>query len=99
MKNLYYNLDNEKHNIFKRIDRYEKKPILIILFIILTLYNVLEITFSSYLLFIFKKEPYDSYPSLTKFLTGILCVINVLAMLVLSSITLIKLQIKSFVFY
>ena len=99
LEGLYYNLDNEKHNIFKRIDRYQKRSILIILFVILTSYNVLEIIFSSYMLFITEKDSYDNYPLWQKLLTGILCVINVLAILVLSSITLIKLKIKSSVFY
>ena len=34
LEGLYYNLDNERHNIFKRIDRYQKRSILIILFVI-----------------------------------------------------------------
>jgi hypothetical protein len=44
MENLYYGLD--KKNIFKRIDRFEKKKVLIVIFTILCIGNLHEIIFN-----------------------------------------------------
>lgn len=96
LEGIYYSLDN--HNIFKRADRYQYKIRLIIMFAILVIYNIFEIIFNIITLTVIKK-PFEKFSGHQRFLTALLSLINILVILILSSITVTKLKIQSYVFY
>ena len=92
---MYYNLDN--HSIFKRIDRYEHKIILIILFSISTFYNFYEIITNIVLL---GREPNkDHYNKNEYMFSACASLLNILVIFTLSTFTIMKLKIRSYVFY
>ena len=92
---LYYGLDN--HNVFKRIDRYKHKIALIILFSALVIFNSFEIIFHIYMLQ--KKKKSEEYIKSERIATSVVSLVNILISLILSTITMIKLKIKSSIFY
>lgn len=96
LEGIYYSLDN--HNIFKRADRYQYKIILIIMFAILVIYNLFEIIYNIITLTVLKKSSED-FPGELRLLTALFSLINILVILILSSITVTKLKIQSYVFY
>lgn len=88
-----------KHNIFKRVDRYKPKKKLIIIFSILSFYNLFEIFYYLYFLFIDKITHSDQLSTFVKFITELLSIINLGAIICLSWLTFTKLKIESMVFY
>ena len=58
LNNIYYSLDNR--NIFKRVDRYQQKIKLIILFCLLIVFNIFELIFNIVMLTIFRR-PSDTF--------------------------------------
>ena len=94
---LYYGLDNHNHNLFKRIDRYRKKRVLIILFSLLVIFNSFEIIFHIVMLHVKKKS--EDYNTRDRWATSLVSLINIFISLILSTITMIKLKIKSSIFY
>ena len=95
LNGLYYGLDN--HNLFKRIDRYKHKTILIILFSLLVMFNSFEIIFHIAMFDVNKKS--EEYTTLERIATSFVSLLNILISLFLSTITMIKLKIKSSIFY
>lgn len=87
----------DNHNIFKRVDRYNKKIILIILFSILVVFNLFEIIFNIIMLKIKKKS--EDFTTIERLLTSAVSIINITVTLILSSLTIIKMKIKSSIFY
>ena len=92
---MYYDLD--KHSIFKRIDRYEHKIILIILFSISTFYNFYEIITNIVLLG--RKRNKDHYNKNEYIFSACTSLLNILVIFILSTFTIMKLKIRSYVFY
>lgn len=92
---LYYGLDN--HNIFKRKDRYKYKKILIAFFGVLVAFNLFEIVFDIVMLNIEKQT--EDFNDLQRLITAIISLINVLATFILSSLTINKRKIQSYVYY
>ena len=86
------------HNIFKRIDRYKNKIALIILFLILTLFNLFEIVLNILLMTIWKKKT-DEIELEPRVITSIITLFHLFAILFLSSITIVKLKIQSYIYY
>lgn len=96
LNGLYYDLDN--HNIFKRVNRYKHRIILIIIFFILVAFNLFEIIFSIVILTVLKKKS-DDFSYTNRFVGSMICLLNIFGILILSSITILKLKIKSSIFY
>lgn len=96
LKGIYYDLDN--HNIFKRVDRYKHKIILIIIFSTQVAFNLFEIIFSIIILTVLKKKS-DDFSYSNRFIGSMICLLNIFATLILSSLTVLKLKIKSSIFY
>ena len=92
---LYYGLDN--HNVFKRIDRYKHKIALIILFSSLVIFNSFEIIF--HIIMLQKRKKSEEYIKSERIATSVVSLVNILISLILSTITMIKLKIKSSIFY
>ena len=92
---LYYGLDN--HNIFKRIDRYKHKRTLITLFLLLVIFNSFEIIF--HIVMFYDKKKSEEYSTLERVSTSFVSLLNILISLILSTLTMIKLKIKSSIFY
>ena len=92
---LYYGLDN--HNAFKRIDRYKHKIALIILFSSLVIFNSFEIIF--HIIMLQKRKKSEEYIKSERIATSVVSLVNILISLILSTITMIKLKIKSSIFY
>ena len=92
---LYYGLDN--HNVFKRVDRYKNKIILIPLFSLLVIFNSFEIIF--HIVMLKKKRKSEDYDEFRRAITSIISLVNILISLLLSTKTMVKLKIKSSIFY
>ena len=92
---MYYNLDN--HSIFKRIDRYEHKIKLIILFSISTFYNFFEII--SNIVLLSRGPNKDDYKEKEYLFPACFSLLNILVIFILSTFTIMKLKIRSYVFY
>ena len=103
LDNIYFGLD--KKNIFKRIDRYENKIILIIVFAILSIGNLHEIIFN--IVHITKKidpDDPDKDPNKKKFyrwnlFSEYFCDFYIGIILFLSGITFSKLKIETKIYY
>lgn len=93
---IYYSLD--KKNIFKRADRYEPKIKLIILFGILVTFHLFELIFNILMLTYIKKAS-DKFDSWERISTSFVSILNILVTLTLSTITMTKLRIQSYIFY
>lgn len=96
LKGLYYGLDN--HNIFKRADRYNYKILFVILFLILVAFNLFEIIFNILMLTAMKKKSED-FSEFSRVIAALVSIANILVTLILSSITITKLKIQSYIFY
>lgn len=95
LKGEYYSLDD--HNIFKREDRYERKIFLLIIFIILTLYNIAEIIISIYLLV---AKPDLNQDKLGRRIgTMFINMINIFCILLLTTSSSVKSKIKTIIYY
>ena len=92
---LYYGLDN--HNAFKRVDRYKNKITLIALFTLLVIFNSFEIIF--HIIMLQKRKKSEEYIKSERIATSVVSLVNILISLILSTITMIKLKIKSSIFY
>ena len=103
MDNIYFGLD--KKNIFKRIDRFKNKTILLIIFTILCLGNLHEIIFN--IVHIVKKidpDDPDEDPNKKTFYNWNLfseyfCDLYIGNLLFLSGITFSKLKIETKIYY
>ena len=93
---LYYGMDN--HNIFKRVDRYQQKTFLIIVFSFLSVINLFEIIFNFLFLCVIKKNS-DNFSKIERILTSLISLVNIVLIILLSSVTIIKLKIRSSIFY
>ena len=96
LKNIYYSLDN--NNIFKRVDRYDLKKILIALFSVLLIFHGFEITFNIIMIIFFRKESED-FEDWQRISTSFISLVYILDVLFLSTLTVAKLKIHSYVFY
>ena len=92
---IYYDLD--KHNIFKRKDRYRFKKLLIILFLFLVLFNSFEIVFN--IIVLNSKKKSEDYKEGLRIITSLISLSNILVTLILSSSIIIKMKIQSSIFY
>ena len=92
---IYYDLD--KHNIFKRKDRYRFKKLLIILFLFLVLFNSFEIVFN--IIVLNSKKKSEDYKEALRIITSLISLSNILVTLILSSSIIIKMKIESSIFY
>ena len=95
LEGLYYGLDN--HNLFKRVDRYKNKILLIVIFSTLFLFNLFEIIF--HIIFFNLKKKSGEFSDFNRMITSAVSLINILVTLILSSLTIIKIKIKSSIFY
>lgn len=93
---LYYGMDN--HNIFKRVDRYQQKTFLTIVFSFLSVINLFEIIFNFLFLCVIKKNS-DNFSKIERILTSLISLVNIVLIILLSSVTIIKLKIRSSIFY
>ena len=92
---IYYDLD--KHNIFKRKDRYRYKILLIILFSLLVAFNIFEIIFNIIGLNSQKKS--EDYNETERVIPSFISLSNILVTLILSSSIIMKRKIQSSIFY
>ena len=96
LERLYYGLDN--HNIFKRADRYKYKIWIGIIFLLLCASNLFEIIFNIIMLTAVRRKSED-FSFFDRLVTAFISLANILITLILSSITITKLKIQSYVFY
>ena len=95
LENIYYDLDG--HNIFKREHRYKNKISLLIMFLAVVIYNTIDLGINIYLMFAKKDLTQDS--DLNRILTLFLNMINIMVVLVLTTITNVKLKIQTTIYY
>ena len=102
LDNIYYGLDNK--NIFKRVDRFNNKRTLVIIFSILALENLHEIIFSLWH-FLDKRDPDNPDRDSGKvfyywnIVSEFCCDIYVGTLLTLSWLTFTKLKIETKIFF
>lgn len=102
LDNIYYGLDNK--NIFKRVDRFNNKRTLVIIFSILALENLHEIIFSLWH-FLDKRDPDNPDRDSRKvfyywnIVSEFCCDIYVGTLLTLSWLTFTKLKIGTKIFF
>lgn len=99
LNSIYYN--GEKKQIFKRVDRYSPKKYLIIIFLVLTLYNIIEIVYNILFLVIVLEVKFDENMNMKtiKIVLEICSIVNLVAIIALSALTFTKLKIDSLIFY
>ena len=101
MNGIYYG--GEKKQIFKKVDRYTRKKYLIIIFSILSLYNIIEIAYNILCLTKWRNHNidvlYDDESKNIKYTLLVCSIVNLLAIIALSSFTFTKLKIDSSIFY
>ena len=96
LENIYYDLDG--HNIFKRIDRYNnKKIIFIVSFAYLTGFNIFEIIDSFYLYI--GQHDSDTFNTANRITTLTLNMLYITFILILTTFTIIKMKIKTCIYY
>jgi hypothetical protein len=95
-KRLYYSLDN--HNIFKRHDRYYYKKTLMASFAFLCAYNISEIILNIVILLVYDKSS-ANYEYYQRILPLMLNMIHIIVIQFLASITVVKLKIKTYIYY
>lgn len=88
----------DNHNIFKRVDRYKKKTFLIVIFSFLSAFNLFEIIFNLLFLCVIEKKSENFSPG-ERIITSLVSIFNILLILLLSSVTIFKLKIRSSIFY
>ena len=88
----------DNHNIFKRVDRYKKKTFLIVIFSFLSAFNLFEIIFNLLFLYVIEKKS-ENFSSGERIITSLVSIFNILLILLLSSVTIFKLKIRSSIFY
>ena len=88
----------DNHNIFKRVDRYKKKTFLIVIFSFLSAFNLFEIIFNLLFLYVIEKKSENFSPG-ERIITSLVSILNILLILLLSSVTIFKLKIRSSIFY
>ena len=93
--NIYYDLDG--HNIFKREHRYQNKISLLIMFSAVVIYNTIDLGINIYLMI--KRPNLDQDSDLKRILTLLLNMINIAVVLVLTTITNVKLKIQTTIYY
>ena len=98
LDNIYYSLDNDSKNIYKRMDRYYFKIRLTILFSILVAFNLFEIVVSLLLLTVLKST-YKDFDNSHRIFSPFVSISNILATLLLTSMTINKLKIQTYIFY
>ena len=95
IKEIYYEADG--HNFFKRKDRYKFRVFLIICFSFFTVYNAFEFVDSIFLYT--SKEKSDEFDNTNRITTLSINMINILFILILTTVTIIKLKIQTYVYY
>ena len=95
LKEIYYSLDG--HNIFKRRHRYRYKIFLIICYGYLTFFNIADFIINIYLLA--TKPDYEKYDPVNRGLTLSLNMLNIFVILILTTFTVVKLRIKTYIYY
>ena len=93
--NIYYDLDG--HNIFKREHRYQNKICLLIMFSAVVIYNTIDLGINIFLMI--DKTNLDQDSDLKRILTLLLNMINIAVVLVLTTITNVKLKIQTTIYY
>ena len=96
LEGIYYSLDN--HNIFKRHDRYYYKKTLMASFAFLCAYNISEIILNIVILFVYDKSS-ANYEYYQRILPLMLNMIHIIVIQFLASITVVKLKIKTYIYY
>ncbi len=96
LNEIYYGYEDK--NLFKMVDRYKFKIVLIPIFFASLSFNLFEIVFSVISLTVWKSRSED-YSYSSRIFGSIICLLNILITLILSSITVQKLKIKTSVFY
>ena len=84
LNNIYYSLDNR--NIFKRVDRYQQKIKLIILFGSLIIFNAFELIFNIVMLSILRR-PSESFKKEERIATSFISLYYITINILLSTIT------------
>ena len=101
MNGIYYG--GEKKQIFKKVDRYSRKKYLIIILLFLSLYNIIEIVYNVLCLTKFRYDNidllYDNEAITIKNILLVCSMVNISAIIALSSFTFTKLKIDSSIFY
>lgn len=95
IEEIYYGADG--YNFFKRKDRYRFRVFLIICFSFFTVYNAFEFGDSIYLFT--AKQSSDSFDDSNRIATLSINMINILFILILTTVTIIKLKIQTYVYY
>lgn len=95
IEEIYYGADG--YNFFKRKDRYRFRIFLIICFSFFTVYNAFEFCDSIYL--ITNKKSSDKYDNSNRLTTLSINMINIFFILILTTVTIIKLKIQTYVYY
>ena len=95
LENIYYDLDG--HNIFKREHRYQNKICLLIMFSAVVIYNTIDLIINIYLMI--KRPNLDQDSDLKRILTLLLNMINIAVVLLLTTITNVKLKIQTTIYY
>ena len=94
LNNLYYSIDN--HNIFKRISRYSSKPLTILFFLILFAFEIFEVIFN--IVHLCKKTPSIDFANFTRIAGAILSICNIVIIFLLSTFTIVKMSIKTYIY-
>lgn len=96
LKLTYYDLDGR--NIFKRIHRFQKKIFLLICFSYLLAFNVFEFIINIY--FLVNKLDYgNDFDEKHRTMTLFLNMINIFIILILTTVTVVKRRIKTYIYY
>ena len=95
LENIYFSLDG--HNFFKRRDRFKYKILLIVCFSYLTLYNAFEIVNGFVLLAL--KAGLNNFDDDNRIATLTINMINIAFILIYTTFTIVKLKIRTIVYY
>ncbi len=95
LENIYFSLDG--HNFFKRRDRFKYKILLIVCFSYLTLYNAFEIANGFVLLAL--KADLNNFDNDNRIATLTINMINIAFILIYTTFTIVKLKIRTIVYY
>lgn len=95
LENIYFSLDG--HNFFKRRDRFKYKILLIVCFSYLTLYNAFEIVHGFVLLAL--KADLNNFDNDNRIATLTINMINIAFILIYTTFTIVKLKIRTIVYY
>ena len=95
LKGIYYSLDD--HNIFKRIDRYHHRILLLIIFCLLSGLNLFEIGFNIY--FFIDKRNSDQFDKKLRIATIFPNIIYIFLIQILATFLVVKRKVETLIYY